>query len=44
MEDRYSLNTIKSPINEDALLMQQVVGDDYELLLIDILLREAFKN
>lgn len=42
MEQNYSENLRINSLNEDALMMQQVIGDDYELLVVDIMLRNAF--
>lgn len=42
MEQNYSENLRINNLNEDAFMMQQVVGDDYELLVVDIMLKNAF--
>ena len=44
MEDNYTQTMKINPFNEDAFFMSQVVGDDYELLLIDMLLAQSFKE
>lgn len=44
MEENYPQTMRTTPFNEDEMLMQQVVGEDYELLLIDMLLKESFKE
>lgn len=42
MEQNYTESLRTNKLNEDALLMQQIVGDDYELLVIDAILRSSF--
>lgn len=44
MEQNYSETLSKNSLNSDALLMQQVICDDYELLIMDLMLRKAFSN
>lgn len=43
MEQNYSETRTSSQLfNPDSMLMAQVVGQDYELLLIDMLLKSTF--
>ena len=44
MEDNYTQTMRTNPFNEDAFFMNQVTGGDYELLLIDMLLAQSFKE
>lgn len=44
MEQNDSEKFKKISLNDDLLLMQQVVGDDYELLAIDNMLRDIFSK
>lgn len=45
MEQNYSQTRTSSPFfDADALLMAQVVGQDYELLLVDVLLKNCLKK
>lgn len=45
MEQNYSETRISSQLfNSDAMLMAQVVGQDYELLLIDMMLKSVFEK
>lgn len=44
MEQNYTEQLRQYSFNEDALLMQQVIIDDYDLLVIDLMLDNAFSS
>jgi|GEM_PF-3784994 len=44
MEENYTQTMRTSPFNDDVFCMSQVVGEDYELFLVDILLAQSFKE